>query len=214
MALASESAAAEHRRELAAARRDAAQAATQHKSAAASLHSTLDWHKAEVRGNRARRLSRCPFSMQEPEHLTTVHVLCWLRVACARAPCPSGGVLQAGMPALGASHAGPLQSGTGTARVLCCRAAEPVPAGAGARGGRARPRARGRPAVRTLLARVASGQPGQAAQQTPGGARGGSMRCKMQCVCLSDAVSTCRTYILGHRSWLGCARAHASQLQH
>ncbi len=48
MALASESAAAEHRRALTAARHNAAQAAAQHKSAAASWNSTLDWHKAEV----------------------------------------------------------------------------------------------------------------------------------------------------------------------
>lgn len=66
VALAAESAAAEHRRELAGARRDAAQAATVHKSAAASLHSTLDWHKAEVRGSETRGLRWRLCSVQEP----------------------------------------------------------------------------------------------------------------------------------------------------
>jgi biotin carboxyl carrier protein len=46
--LARDSAAANHRRELAAAQRDAAQVAAQHKSAAAAWHSDLDWHKSEV----------------------------------------------------------------------------------------------------------------------------------------------------------------------
>lgn len=47
--LARDSAAANHKRELAAAQRDAAQVAAQHKSAAASWHTDLDWHKSEVR---------------------------------------------------------------------------------------------------------------------------------------------------------------------
>ncbi len=47
--LARDSAAANHKRELAAAQRDAAQVAAQHKSAAASWHTDLDTYKSEVR---------------------------------------------------------------------------------------------------------------------------------------------------------------------
>ena len=43
-----DSAGANHKRELAAAQRDAAQAAAQHVNAVASLHADLDWHKSEV----------------------------------------------------------------------------------------------------------------------------------------------------------------------
>lgn len=47
--MARDSAAANHKRELAAAQRDAAQVEAQHKSAAASWHTDLDWHRSEVR---------------------------------------------------------------------------------------------------------------------------------------------------------------------
>ena len=46
--LARDSAAANHKRELAAAQRDTAQVEAQHKSAAASWHTELDWHRSEV----------------------------------------------------------------------------------------------------------------------------------------------------------------------
>ncbi len=46
--LARDSAAANHKRELSAAQRDAAQVEAQHKSAAASWHTDLDWHRSEV----------------------------------------------------------------------------------------------------------------------------------------------------------------------
>ena len=46
--LARDSAAANHKRELAAAQRDAAQVEAQHKGAAASWHTELDWHRSEV----------------------------------------------------------------------------------------------------------------------------------------------------------------------
>lgn len=49
LVLARDSAAANHKRELAAAQRDAAQVEAQHKSAAASWHTDLDWHRSEVR---------------------------------------------------------------------------------------------------------------------------------------------------------------------
>ena len=49
MVLARDSAAANHRRELAAVQRDAAQVEAQHKSAAASWHTDLDWHRSEVK---------------------------------------------------------------------------------------------------------------------------------------------------------------------
>ena len=48
LVLARDSAAANHKRELAAAQRDAAQVEAQHKSAAASWHTDLDWHRSEV----------------------------------------------------------------------------------------------------------------------------------------------------------------------
>ena len=48
LVLARDSAAANHKRELAAAQRDAAQVEAQHKSAAASWHTELDWHRSEV----------------------------------------------------------------------------------------------------------------------------------------------------------------------
>ncbi len=48
LVLARDSAAANHKRELAAAQRDAAQMEAQHKSAAASWHTDLDWHRSEV----------------------------------------------------------------------------------------------------------------------------------------------------------------------
>ena len=47
--LARDSAAANHKRGLAAAQRDAAQVAAQHKSAAASWHTDLDWHRSQVK---------------------------------------------------------------------------------------------------------------------------------------------------------------------
>ena len=49
LVLARDSAAANHKRELAAAQRDAAQVEAQHKSAAATWHTDLDWHRSEVR---------------------------------------------------------------------------------------------------------------------------------------------------------------------
>lgn len=49
MVLARDSAAANHKRELAAVQRDAAQVEAQHKSAAASWHTDLDWHRSEVK---------------------------------------------------------------------------------------------------------------------------------------------------------------------
>ena len=48
LVLARDSAEANHKRELAAAQRDAAQIEAQHKSAAASWHTDLDWHRSEV----------------------------------------------------------------------------------------------------------------------------------------------------------------------
>lgn len=55
--LARDSAAANHKRELAAAQRDAAQVAAQHKSAAASWHTDLDTYKSEVRSAGAETFS-------------------------------------------------------------------------------------------------------------------------------------------------------------
>lgn len=52
--LARDSATANHKREQAAAQRDAAQMAAQHKSAAAAWHTDLDWHKSEVRPTRCQ----------------------------------------------------------------------------------------------------------------------------------------------------------------
>ncbi|CAL5219289.1 g1094 [Coccomyxa viridis] len=57
LVLARDSAAANHKRELAAAQRDAAQVEAQHKSAAASWHTDLDWHRSELSALR-RELER------------------------------------------------------------------------------------------------------------------------------------------------------------
>lgn len=79
--LARDSSGANHKRELAAAQRDAAQAAAQHQNAVASLHTDLDWHKAEVQemcsaGIRMFGLQKTPSSCRQinQQHSKLVNV--------------------------------------------------------------------------------------------------------------------------------------------